>query len=232
FPISIILYGMCFFLFLSYLWSTRIPVKVTEKRAISLSLLAKSMKNRGIILIFLTSFLHIVGMAAYHVFFGVFITDRGYAPGYVGIFTVASVFSEVILFHFSAGILRKFSPYILLSVTFLFTALRWFVLSEYSEFWPVILSQTIHSLSWGLFFIVSINYINHHFKELLRTSGVTLFSTLVFGVGNLLGFFLAGTVSKYYGYSVLFFYCGILSLLTFSISLYLVSKEDSGFRLK
>ncbi len=231
FPIETILIVISFFLFLSFLSSLKIPVKVTPKKNIHFREVLKSLKSKVLILFLLTSFLHILGMAAYHSFFGLYVL-ADYEPYHVGLFTIPSILSEAVLLHYSSSILKRYSPYHLLSIAFLATIFRWLSLYFFHDIIPIVLSQTIHALSWGLFFVTSISFIDYHFKDRLRTSGITLFSTLVFGLGNALGYYLAGTISQKYSYNDLFLYCSFLALLTFSISLYLSLTEDVNFRLK
>ncbi len=232
FPNETILIVMSFFLFLSYLSSLKIPVQVTPKKNIHFREVLESLKSKVLILFLLTSFLHILGMAAYHSFFGLYIDDNDYSTIHLGLFTIPAILSEAVLFRYSLSILKRYSPYHLLSVAFLATIFRWLSLYLFNDIIPIVLSQTIHALSWGLFFVTSISFIDYHFKDRLRTSGITLFSTLVFGLGNALGYYLAGTISQKYSYNDLFLYCSFLALLTFSISLYLSLTEDVNFRLK
>ncbi|GMT49004.1 MAG: 3-phenylpropionic acid transporter [bacterium] len=233
FPMDTILYVISFFLFLSYLSSLKIPVKVAPKKNIHFREILKSLKSKVLILFLLTSFLHILGMAAYHSFFGLYILDNSnYKTIHLGLFTIPSILSEIVLLHYSSSILKRFSPYHLLSVAFLATIFRWLSLYFFQDIIPIVLSQLIHALSWGLFFVTSIRYIDYHFKDRLRTSGITLFSTLVFGLGNALGYYIAGAISQKYSYNDLFLYCSFLALLTFLISLYLSLTEDVRFRLK
>ena len=232
FSFNSILYVMCIFLFMSFLSSLNIPAKVSGKTGISLREIINILKDKEIILFLFVNFLHTLTMAAYHIFFGLFILDLNYKPSAIGIFTIASVLSEVILFHYSGKILGYFSPFRLLTFTYIFTSLRWFVLAYFHDFYSILFSQMIHAVSWGLFFIVSIRYTEYRFKDRLRTSGITLFSAVIFGLGNSIGFYISGLVRSAYGNKIMFIYCGFLSLLTFLISLYLSLKEDKTIRIK
>lgn len=232
FPIESTLYAMSLFMLLSYLSSLRIPVKPTEKTGIKLKEVLRHLKDPQLSIFFLASFIHLLGMAAYHEFFGIYVKELNFNYSFIGWFTVASVLPEIILFNYSNRILSKFPPFLLLSFTFFVTVIRWYLLSEFHDLFTIMFSQTLHAFSWGLFFITSISYIDHRFKDRLRTSGITLYSTIVFGLGNAIGFYLAGYISDQFEFVFLFRACTFLALLSFIISLYLSFKEDKSFRLK
>jgi len=235
-PIETTLYGVSFFLLLSYLSSIKIPVKVAKRTDIKLNEIFNLMKNKELLVFFLVSFIYILAFAGYHSFFGLYITDKtdglGYDKSIVGYCTVASVLSEVILLNYSQKILSLYPPFRLLSFTLFITTIRWFILALFNDLATILISQTIHAFSWGLFYVTSVSYVNYYFKDRLRTSGITIYFTIVFGIGNALGFFLAGVVSQHFGFITLFFYCSFLTLLSFIISLYLSRMENFSFRLK
>ncbi len=256
-PIKTALYGMSFFLLLCFFSSLSINVPTKREKVITIGDLVNLLKNKTLLLVLLTSFLHMVSLAGFHLFFSVYIESLNIDNSFLGIdleknskifigfYTTAAVLTEVFLLNYSRNLLKKYSPFHLLSFTFLLTALRWFLLSRFPEPYIIFLSQLIHAFSFGLFLVVSITYIDKQFQQRLRTSGIALFSIVVFGMGNLLGFVLAGQIvqlyetevkakvlAPYYGYSELFFYCGFLALLTFSISLYLSIRGNKTFRLK
>lgn len=232
FPIESTLYAMSLFMLLSYLSSLKIPVKPAEKTGIQIKEVLSHLKDPQLTIFFLASFIHLLGMAAYHEFFGLYVKELHFNYSYIGWFTIASVVPEIILFNYSNRILSKFPPFILLTFTFFITAIRWWMLSYFHDLFTIMLSQTFHAFSWGLFFITSISYIDHRFKDRLRTSGITLYSTIVFGLGNAVGFYLAGLISDRFDFVFLFEACTFLALLSFVISLYLSFREDKSFRLK
>ncbi len=230
--IRFVLYGMSFYLFFCFLSTLKVRVRVSGDSKPHVSQFIIILKDKELIIFLLLCFFHIAGLAGYHIFFGVFLIELGYSKLFVGIASMLAVLSEVVLLKYSKNILSMVNWFMLLNVVFLMTALRWFILGSFNNPVIILLSQLIHSLSFGLFLATSISYIDHKFKAIFRTCGISTFSIIAFGLGSIFGIVVAGQLTEYYGYSVLFYYCGFLSLLTLFISLYFIGLKREHFTVR
>ena len=82
-----------------------------------------------------------------------------------------------------------------------------------------------------MFYASCIHYLEAEFPSRLRTSGIAAFSSLVIGLGNVLGYLWAGNLTQWMGYKNLFLYSLYLSSLSCFIALYLLWRSRR-FRLR
>lgn len=232
FPKVSILFGVSIFLFVSFFISMGVPIKSTASTPIVFRELLKYFKNRNLILVFSMSLIHVMSLASFNGFFGIFIVDKlGYSSQFLGFLVLVSVMSEVLIFRVSYFFLSRYNSFFLLAFSFFFTVIRWGILYLSQNIVWIILSQTLHAFSWGMFYAACIHYLELEFPSRLRTSGIAAFSSLVIGLGNLLGYIWAGNLTQWFGYKNLFLYSLYLSLLSCFLAVYLLLRSRT-FRLR
>jgi PPP family 3-phenylpropionic acid transporter len=102
----------------------------------------------------------------------------------------------------------------LFATAFAGSALRWLLLSRAEGAAAVIGLQLLHGLTFGLFWSCSVEAMARLVPAPLRATGQALFSAMVFGVGNAVGYQLAGLALDRYGWSPpLFAWSGALEVL-------------------
>ena len=136
--------------------------------------------------------IHWGACAPYHVFFGVHVRDLGLPADVTGIGMGIGVVAEI------AGLLlfprfeRRFSQRALFAVAFLGSAVRWALLSRATGAATVAGLQAFHGLSFGLFWGTAMKGVAELIPSRLRATGQALFSAVVFGGGNAVGYALSG----------------------------------------
>ncbi len=142
--------------------------------------------------------LHWAGCAPFHVFYGVFVRDLGLSASLTGLGMALGVGAEVLVLLAFPRLRGRFSLRTLFAIAFAATALRWWLLSRSTAPVAVVGLQAIHGLTFGLFWGASVEAMSALVPARLRATGQALFSAVVFGGGNALGYQLSGLGYDHY----------------------------------
>jgi PPP family 3-phenylpropionic acid transporter len=143
--------------------------------------------------------LHWLACAPFHLFFGVLVRDRGLPSAVTGLGMGAGVAAEVAFLLWFPRLEGRFRLRTLLAVAFAGSSLRWVLLSMAEGALSVIALQLLHGLTFGLFWGSAVAALGRVVPARLRSTGQALFSAVVFGGGNALGYQLAGLGYDHYG---------------------------------
>ena len=135
---------------------------------------------------------HWLACAPYHLFFGVLVRDRGLPALVTGLGMGAGVAAEVLALLVFPALASRFSLRALFGAAFAASALRWALLWQASGAAAVIALQLLHGFTFGLFWGAAMAGMARLVPAPLRTTGQALFSAIVFGVGNGVGYALSG----------------------------------------
>jgi PPP family 3-phenylpropionic acid transporter len=130
--------------------------------------------------------------APYHLLFGVLVRERGLPALVTGLGMGVGVGGEVLAllaFPILAGRLRLPA---LFGAAFAASAIRWALLWRAEGAAAVIGLQLLHGFTFGLFWGAAMSSLARLVPAPLRTTGQALFSAVVFGGGNALGYELSG----------------------------------------
>ena len=217
------------FLFLTFLSSLKISTSSLLKKPFLPHVIQSLLCHKLFGFFLLTTFVHVISLAGYHGFFSLFLLENQYPSFFIGIFTFISVFSEVVLLSFSHILLRKWTLEWLFPVCFALTALRWFLVAFFKDFlWILLVSETLHAISWGLFYVSSIHFTQKYFPAEFRTTGLTLFATASLGLGSISGYLLAGIILEYFNFFTLFLMSFFMSCLAIILSFFLSKLLSSN----
>lgn len=124
----------------------------------------------------------------------------GYSRESIGLLWGLGVAAEVGLFLAMHRLLPRFGPRRLLLTALALAALRWVLIGHFARELPVLLvAQTLHAFSFGVFHAVAIHLIHQFFPGSLQGRGQALYSSLTFGAGNALGSLAAGYLWQGWG---------------------------------
>ena len=136
--------------------------------------------------------LHWATCAPYHLLFGVLVRDRALPSSLTGLCMATGVLAEsVALFAFPA-LERRFALRTLFAASFATTILRWLLVARASSPAALVLLQLLHGLTFGVFWGCAVEAMARCVPGHLRATGQAVFSAVVFGAGNALGYGLAG----------------------------------------
>lgn len=157
------------------------------------------------------SALHWAACAPFHLFFGVLVRERGLPSAVTGLGMGAGVAAEVAVLLWFPRLEGRFRLRTLLAAAFGASALRWVLLSRAEGAAAVIALQALHGLTFGLFWGSAVAALGRVVPPQLRSTGQALFSAVVFGGGNALGYQLAGLAyDRFASAAPLFWWAGLI----------------------
>ena len=74
-------------------------------------------------------------------------------------------------------------------------------------------AQLLHALSFGLLHITIIVLINHQIPEKSRALAMAIFGGISYGLAGFIGSSLSGFILDSYGFSMMYFFCGAVTLV-------------------
>ncbi|TDO87862.1 PPP family 3-phenylpropionic acid transporter [Halanaerobium saccharolyticum] len=186
----------------------------------------KIFKKRRLLYFLFFVFILQTSMNANYSYFPLYIVAHGGGEFLVGIALTVSSASEILAFFFSDKIIKnnKFSKIIVvISLGFI---LRWLMLSLF-PYNPIILfSQLLHSITFGLFFAVGVDYVDQISGEKFRATGQNIYAGVFMGVSAISGSLIGGKIYQLYGGENMYFFWSLISAAAGIIySFYLLKKE-------
>jgi PPP family 3-phenylpropionic acid transporter len=183
------------------------------------------LQDRRLLLLLLGGAIHWMACAPFHLFFGLLVRDRALPSVVTGLGMGAGVAAEVAVLLLFPRLAGRWSLTGLLATAFAGSALRWLALSQTEGALGVIGLQLLHGLTFGLFWSCSVEAMARLVPAPLRATGQALFTAMVFGVGNAVGYQLAGLALDHYGrVSPLFAWAGAVELLPLLGAVFLLRK--------
>jgi PPP family 3-phenylpropionic acid transporter len=136
--------------------------------------------------------LHWAACAPFHLMFGVFVRDQGLPASVTGLAMAAGVGAEVLALFAFPALERRLRTRSLFVLAFAGTAVRWLLLSRARGAAPLVALQLFHGLTFGVFWGASVHAMSALVPSRLRATGQALYSAIVFGAGNAVGYQLTG----------------------------------------
>ena len=170
------------------------PVQGRPARS-SLRGLGAAVRSRAVAIPLLVSTLVVMSCGAYYAFFTLWLEMHGYSRTAIGVLWAVGVMAEVVVFAIGSHLLARFSLQTLFVAAAFGSALRWTAVGLGAAHPIVIgLSQVLHCLSFAVLHFAMVLTAHREFPRELANSGQTLFNSVAYGVGGLLGGLLAGVI--------------------------------------
>lgn len=193
--------------------STRVKDVTIERTSIQIKDLQKLFKNPPLILFLAALFLVAVTHRMNDSYMSLFINQLGGGDNLVGIAWFVGVVSEALVIAFTGKWLKKLHPLIFIVASGLIFSLRWMLYSLITTPSLIIIFQVLNGLSYGVFFVMSFQYVTRLIPVQLQTSGHLLYSTVIFGISGIVASLGGGYLFEQFGGATLYFVMAILALL-------------------
>ena len=192
----------------------------------------KKLLNKSVVTVLILCFFMQLSHAPFYSFFSIYLENYGYSKFLIGVLWTVGVVFEIGVFLIGYRLLRRFSLVHLLTFTFLIAAIRWYLVAAFPESIVMILiSQTMHAITYGLYHIVMIQLIDRFFVGRYQIRGQALYSSITFGLGGAVGSILSGYIWSYFGPNELFYYSGVMMFLVMLVSAFVLIKNHSEFNV-
>lgn len=164
-----------------------------------------------------------VSFGAFYNFFTIYETDHGVSLDMTIYLWSFGVVIEIVMLFFQ-GILLRNNLLLILQITTFSAVIRWFLVYIYPQNLIVLFfTQTLHALSFALFYSAAISYLHQLYKH--KALAQQFFSGITFGLGGVLGALSSGYIYEYYPKYL--FLSSSLIALTACVFLYLWRVKHS-----
>jgi len=120
-------------------------------------------------------------------FYSIYMKENGASPSLVGYGISFQGLCELPLFYFSARIIKRFGIKTTLLITVFATTLRLLLYSVVKNPQAAIAIEMLHGISWSLFWVVCVEYVNMLVLEEWRATGQSLLYAAYYGAGAIAG---------------------------------------------
>ena len=173
---------------------------------------ARNLIDGRVIVFLFCAFLMLVSHGAYYGFFSIHLENLGYGTTFIGLAWALASTAEILVMIRSDQIFKRFSLESVLIFSFMVAALRWFILFFAQSAPAILLSQTLHAVTYGTFHMASILYIDRLAPDKAKTLGQAVNNAISYGLGLMVGFFMNGYFFEITGSFVLFIISSLIAL--------------------
>lgn len=189
---------------------------------------AALLRNPALLVLLAMCAVHWGACGPYHLMFGVLVRDSGHSSGVTGAGLALGVLAETAMLMAFPALSRRFRLRALLAVAFAGTAVRWALLARAHGALALVSLQLLHALSFGLWWGCAVEAMQRIVPVRLRATGQALFSAVVFGAGNALGYALSGAgYDRFHSASPLYGWAALVELVPLLLLLVPLSLEKA-----
>ncbi len=194
--------------------SLLVPEEAAAHQALTHEPLRQVLSRPEVVGLLLVCFLMQMGHGPYYTFYSIYLQDYDYSLAFIGFLWALGVFAEVLIFMRMHRLVPRFGLKRLLLTSLLLAALRWVLIALFPTSTPIlVLAQTLHAASFGLYHAVAIQLIHTYFVGRHQGKGQALYSSVSFGAGGAIGSLYAGYSWDVFGSSLTFFSAAAVSLV-------------------
>lgn len=156
----------------------------------------KDILSNGVLIFLLIGvFLISAGTSTIWYFYSMYMKQNGASASLVGYGLSLQGLCELPLFYFSARIIGRLGLKNTLLITIIATVLRMLLYSVVKNPQLALFIEILHGISWSLFWVVCVEYVNIMVREDWRATGQSLLYAAYYGAGIIVGNFWTGYLS-------------------------------------
>ena len=180
-----------------------------------------------VVALLIVCFLMQASHGPYYTFFSIYLEDHHYSRTAIGQLWALGVIAEIGVFLVMYRLMPRFGVRTLLLTSLALTTLRWLLIAWFVEDVPVmIMAQTLHAASFGVYHAVAISLIHRFFTGKHQGRGQALYSSLSFGAGGAVGSLYSGYTWSGVGPSMTYSLAALLSAIAFMVAWYSIRAVD------
>jgi MFS transporter, PPP family, 3-phenylpropionic acid transporter len=185
-------------MFLVFIFSWLLQNDTAEKASReenTLQYFKEVVNNRSLLFLLLCVFLVSVSATTIWNFYSIYMKENGASASLVGFGLSFQGLCELPLFYFSARIIFRLGLKTTLVITVLATTLRLVLYSIVKNPVAAIPIELLHGLSWSLFWVACVEYVNKLVNQTWMATGQSLLYAAYFGAGAIAGNYWTGYLS-------------------------------------
>lgn len=168
-------------------------------------------KKKRLLYFLLFVFILQTSMNANYSYFPLYILAHGGGEFLVGVALTISSFSEILAFFLSEKIIKKSKFSKIIFIIALSFVVRWLLLSYFPYTPAILLSQLFHSITFGLFFAVGVDYVDKISGKKFRATGQNIYGGIFMGLSAISGNLIGGKVYQLYGGESMYFFWAVIA---------------------
>nr|WP_179122174.1 MFS transporter [Caloramator quimbayensis] len=200
---------------------TRIPIDFYD--------ISKLIRDKKFVLIVISAMFASISMGANGNYISILIQKTGGDVSKLGIVWFVIAMSELPFLFLGNKIMKKTGVLNLYIIGILFFVIRFFLSSQCTSYNAVILVQFMQSITFPLYLLTTIEYININSTSNLKTSALTAFTALAGGLGGLLGNIGGGFILQIKDIFFLYKVLGISCIISLIVAL-ILKKYDKDVK--
>ncbi len=175
-----------------------------QARKIDFSGFLKLIRQKNVILFFLIILTLSIPHRMYEGFLAVSMRQLGASDSLVGLAWLISATSEIPILYLLGKYGHKFKELPLLMFAALMYAARMWIMSEIQDPRWMLATQTMHSVTFGIFFSTALRYLSNLIPDEFRASGQALFAVVWAGLAGIISGMFGGFIYESFGREVFF----------------------------
>lgn len=137
---------------------------------------------------FVSAALMMAAHAALYSFFSLYLDQRGYSKGQIGLTWTLGVLVEIALFQWQRPLFDRFGAMSLLTASLMVAAVRFALIAASDGFWLlIVVSQLAHAITFGVHHSAAMSLLHQWFPPAQQGRAQALFVTLGYGLGGSIG---------------------------------------------
>ena len=218
-PVIFPLYVLVSLLFLISIWYLPEPHKPSRKSKTYRFWTVQKLllKNPCILLLLIVIFFHQSAHSSATIYLSFVIKENGGNEAIIGLFYSYAAVLEIPLFFILDRIIAGIGEIKLLAIAIIAQILRWiltFFAHNLDEFFII---QTLHCITFGLFYLSAASYINRQSPPELRASAQTLLGMVYFGVATVFSLTVGGSIAEIKGLRMLYLFASAFAGIGFIV---------------
>jgi MFS transporter, PPP family, 3-phenylpropionic acid transporter len=195
----------------------------SQKQKLNFNHLVKTLKNKNFIVFLFSICIMSIALGVNGSYISVLIEKTGGNVSNLGLLWFIVAMSELPVFFFGGKLLKKYGELNVFIFAILIYILRFFLDGVCINYTQVIFIQLLQGISFPLYLMASLQYLNKIVPSKMRTSGITLYAALGGGLGGFIGNIMGGKLLDIVSVFVLFKVLSIIMILALLVVLVLKS---------
>lgn len=147
------------------------------------------------------------------IFLSIYIVELGGPESYIGWAWFIGVATEAAVLATSTLWFRKFSPIGFVIFAAVFYGVRWWLVSMVAVPWLLLPLQTLHGMTFGVFYVAAFAFVSHLIPKHLQATGHVLFISTTFGLSGIFGSLFGGWMIQAFSIPTLYSYLALSAFI-------------------
>lgn len=185
------------------------------------------LKIRPLVSLYVIAILHIAAVSAYDHFYALHAGRLGLSSRWIGTAVALGVAMEVTVMALGPWLIKRLGARLLILIAVTTSIFRWWVTGVSDTHWVLVVTQSMHGLSFGAFWIGGVAWTVRYAPLELRNTAQSLFVASGWGVGSILSLASAALLLDDVGTGGFFSGLAVVSVLTTVCAIALFRRKDN-----